>query len=83
MGNEGVELLADDIESLKNTVRTFPAFVDMKINNLGRLEVQLSKETPIQDFHRFLIEKGVVLTYLTYINKSLEKQFLQLLSEKS
>jgi ABC-type multidrug transport system ATPase subunit len=83
MGNEGVEVLADDIESLKSVVGAFPAFVDMKVNNLGRLEVQLSKETPIQEFHQFLIEKGIVLTHLAYINKSLEKQFLQLLSEKS
>jgi ABC-2 type transport system ATP-binding protein len=64
-------------------VGSFPSFIDMKLNNLGRLEVQLSNDTPIQDFHHYLIEKGIVLTHLAYINKSLEKQFLQLLSAKS
>lgn len=83
MGNEGVELLAEDLENLKSVITGFPSFIDMKINNLGRLEVQLSKETPIQEFHQFLIEKGIVLTHLAYINKSLEKQFLQLLSAQS
>jgi ABC-2 type transport system ATP-binding protein len=83
MGNEGVELLADDIENLKTTVGSFSGFIDMKINNLGRLEVQISHDTPIQEFHQFLIEKGIVLTHLAYINKSLEKQFLKLLSANS
>ncbi|HET8859572.1 ABC transporter ATP-binding protein [Marivirga sp.] len=83
LGNEGVELLADDLEGLKKTVGSFSAFSGMKINNLGRLEVQLAQEASIQDFHKFLIEKGIVLTHLAYINKSLEKQFLQLLSAKS
>lgn len=83
MGNEGVELLAEDLENLKSVVASFPSFIDMKINNLGRLEVQLSNECPIQEFHQFLIDKGIVLTHLAYINKSLEKQFLQLLSAES
>ncbi|WP_375578728.1 ATP-binding cassette domain-containing protein [Marivirga tractuosa] len=83
MGNEGVELLSEDLENLKSVIAGFPSFIDMKINNLGRLEVQLSKETPIQEFHQFLIGKGIVLTHLAYINKSLEKQFLQLLSAQS
>ena len=83
MGNEGVEILAEDLEGLKNVVGSFPTFIDMKVNNLGRLEVQLSNETEILDFHQYLIEKGIVLTHLAYINKSLEKQFLQLLSAKS
>jgi len=83
MGNEGVELQADDMENLKKVVGSFHAFVGMKMNNLERLEVQLSQETAIQEFHQFLIEKGIVLTHLAYINKSLEKQFLQLLSAKS
>jgi len=83
MGNEGVELLADDIENLKTTVGSFSGFIDMKINNLGRLEVQIAHDTPIQEFHQFLIEKGIVLTHLAYINKSLEKQFLKLLSANS
>ncbi|SMG27430.1 ABC-2 type transport system ATP-binding protein [Marivirga sericea] len=83
MGNEGVEVLADDTESLRKVIGTFPSFIDMKLNNVGRLEVQLSKETAIHEFHEYLIEKGIVLTHLAYINKSLEKQFLQLLSAKS
>jgi ABC-2 type transport system ATP-binding protein len=83
MGNEGVELQAEDMGNLEKVVGSFHAFVGMKTNNLERLEVQLSQETPIQEFHQFLIEKGIVLTHLAYINKSLEKQFLQLLSAKS
>lgn len=80
MGNEGIELVADDMEALKAAVAKHPAFLSMKENNLARLEVQLANETSIADFHRALIEQNIVLTYLSYINKSLEKQFLELLS---
>ena len=80
MGNEGIEIQSEDLEKLKSVASSLPACIDMKINNLGRLEVQVSKETSIQDFHNFLIQKGIVLNHLSYINKSLEKQFLQLLS---
>ncbi|WKK79564.2 ABC transporter ATP-binding protein [Marivirga arenosa] len=80
MGNEGIELMAEDLDNLKSVASKFPAFVDMKLNNLGRLEVQLSNDTPIHEFHQYLIKNGIILTHLSYINKSLEKQFLQLLS---
>lgn len=80
MGNEGIELMAEDLDNLKTVASKFPAFVDMKLNKLGRLEVQLSNDTPIHEFHQYLIKNGIILTHLSYINKSLEKQFLQLLS---
>lgn len=80
MGNEGIELVADDMEALKAAVVKHPAFLSMKENNLARLEVQLASDTSIADFHLALIEQNIVLTYLSYINKSLEKQFLELLS---
>lgn len=83
LGNEGIEVLSEDVDSLKSAVSSFPSFIDMKINNLGRLEVQLSPDKSIEEFHQFLIEKGIVLTHLAYINKSLEKQFLKLLSANS
>jgi ABC-type multidrug transport system ATPase subunit len=82
-GNEGIELAADDMESLEKLVNTLPEVLSVKYNNVNRLEVRFSNEVNMTQFHQSLIDKKVVLTHLSYINRSLEKQFLQILSDQN
>lgn len=82
-GNEGIELAADDMESLEKLVNTLPEVLSVKYNNVNRLEVRFSNEVNMTQFHQSLIDQKVVLTHLSYINRSLEKQFLQILSDQN
>ncbi len=79
-GNDGVEIASPDMSQLQSVLDVYPGIKQMKKNNLNRLEIQFAEPVNIIDFHQFLIEKKIVLNHLTYINKSLEKQFLELLS---
>lgn len=79
-GNDGMELAAKDMDLLKASCDNYPSVTSTTINNIGRLILSFKDEVNIEDFHKFLIEKGIVLTHLSYISKSLEKQFLALLS---
>jgi len=79
-GNDGVELAADNTEKLEQLCKNYPNYLSMSTNNLGRLVMSFKEEEDIKLFHKYLIEHDMVLTHLSYINKSLEKQFLELLS---
>lgn len=79
-GNDGVEIAALNMEQLEEMTKAFTGVKQIRKNNLSRLEVQFSNQVNIIEFHQYLIEKGIVLNHLAYINKSLEKQFLELLS---
>ncbi len=79
-GNDGVEIASPDMSQLQSVLDVYPGIKQMKKNNLNRLEIQFAEPVNIIDFHQFLIEKDIVLNHLAYINKSLEKQFLELLS---
>jgi ABC-2 type transport system ATP-binding protein len=84
-GNEGVEIMAKDMKRLEHLVMDFPGFENLTINKFERMEVKFnssdSSDDLIEKFHAYLIEKGIILTHLTTINKTLEKQFLELLSQ--
>ncbi|GAA5038090.1 ABC transporter ATP-binding protein [Marivirga lumbricoides] len=79
-GNDGVEISSFNIEQLEELAKAYKGVKQIKKNNLNRLEVQFDDQVNILEFHQYLIEKGIVLNHLAYINKSLEKQFLELLS---
>ncbi len=79
-GNDGVELAADDMEGLQELCKNYPNALSVDTNNLGRIVMSFKEEENMNVFHQFLIDKGIVLTHLTHISKSLEKQFLALLS---
>lgn len=79
-GNDGVEISAINMEQLEEVAKAYIGVKQIRKNNLSRLEVQFNNQVNILEFHQYLIEKGIVLNHLAYINKSLEKQFLELLS---
>jgi len=79
-GNDGVELAADNMNELERLCNGYKNAFRINTNNLGRLVMSFKDEEDISQFHKYLIENGIVLTHLSYISKSLEKQFLELLS---
>ncbi|MBK6266014.1 ATP-binding cassette domain-containing protein [Marivirga sp. S37H4] len=79
-GNDGVEISSGDLARLEQLAQDFSGVKQIRKNNLSRLEVQFENHVDIINFHEYLIENGIVLNHLAYINKSLEKQFLELLS---
>jgi ABC-type multidrug transport system ATPase subunit len=80
LGNDGMELAAKDMQQLKTTCEAYPSVVSSSINNVGRLIVSFNEEVDIEQFHQYLIDNGILLSHLSFISKSLEKQFLALLS---
>jgi ABC-type multidrug transport system ATPase subunit len=78
-GEETVEVLAyhDDLSIL---LGEFSGTQSLTKENTGYL-VKMKDGFHSQDLNRFLFEKGIVASHLTTQKKSLEKQFLEILSE--
>ncbi len=80
--SNNVEVKADDMHLLETTLGSFPHIT--KVQREGEVLVtQLVNGNKPAEMHRFLIEKGIVLTHLTVRRKSLEKQFLELLAQEN
>lgn len=78
-GEETVEVLAyhDDLSAL---LQNFEGTLSMKKENSNYL-VKMREGFHSQDLNRFLFGKGIVVSHLVTQKKSLEKQFLEILSE--
>jgi len=78
-GEETVEVLAyhDDLASL---LQNFAGALSLKKEGVNFI-VKMKQGFHSQDLNRFLFEKGIVLSHLVTQKKSLEKQFLEILSE--
>ncbi len=78
-GEEIVEVLAyhDDLAQL---IQEFDGTASIKKENATFL-VKMKEGFHSQDLNRFLFEKGIVVSHLLTQKKSLEKQFLEILSE--
>ena len=75
-----VELRAADMEALGASVARYSQAE--KVHREGELLIgQLADGSTVEDLHEFLIKEKVVLTHLVVRRKSLEKQFLELLSQ--
>ena len=79
-GNDGMEVASADLPHLKQLCEAYEGVIAVKENNLKRLVVSFNEEFEIEKFHQYLIKEGIVLNHLSFISKSLEKQFLELLS---
>lgn len=79
-GQVSFELATKDMEKLQLTLSEMSGVV-----NLERLpnfwEVKFEGVVAAEELHKHLIDKGMVLTHLYQKTKSLEKQFLELLSQ--
>lgn len=77
-GAETVEVLADTGE-LSDVLLTFPGTTSVTREN-GSYQVALREGFHSNDLNRFLFEKGIVASHLVTRQKSLEKQFLEILA---
>ena len=78
-GTDTIEVAAADLEQLQQLARQFPHTQQVQREN-GVLRVRLHSDKNSTDLNRFLIEQGVVVSHLSQRTKSLEQQFLELLS---
>jgi ABC-2 type transport system ATP-binding protein len=78
-GAETVEVNAD-VSNLDEILRSFPGTASISNEN-GFFLVTLQHEVRSRDLNAFLVGKGVVANHLVTKKKSLEKMFLEILSE--
>jgi ABC-type multidrug transport system ATPase subunit len=78
-GSETVEVQAD-VANLSELLMDFSGTASINREN-GYFQVTLRDEFHGKDLNRFLFDKGVVASHLVTKKKSLEKMFLEILSE--
>ena len=78
-GTDTIEVAATDMERLQQLAQQFP-FTEQVQRENGIVRVHLHSEKNSGDLNGFLIEQGVVVSHLSQKTKSLEQQFLELLS---
>ena len=75
-----LEIAADDMKILKKALLEFKGILEVKETE-GLLLAKLNKNISAFEVNKYCFEKGIVLTQLSLRKKSLEKQFLELLSQ--
>ena len=78
-GTDTIEVAAADMEQLQQVAQQF-SFTEQVQRDNGVLKIRLGPEKNSADLNRYLIEQGVVVSHLSQKTKSLEQQFLDLLS---
>jgi len=78
--SDTIEVSSQSIELLENILQKFDKIKSVvKENNL--LLVTLKEGLNTTDLNKFLVDKGIVVSHLSMRKKSLEQQFLELLTE--
>jgi len=80
--SSSLEMAAENLIQLKMIVEQSGFFNGINIEN-DMLVATMEKVIKPDDFNRYLAEKGIYLTHLAFRKKSLEKYFLDLLSENN
>jgi len=80
--NQKIEVSSDEMDSLKSAIDNFRYVEELESEN-GKFILKLKKGNSTTDFHRYLIEKGVVLSHLAERKSSLEQKFLKILEESN
>ncbi len=75
-----LEIAAEDNKELQNVLSGFDGIIEIK-EEPGLLLARLNEGLLPFDVNSFCISKGLVLTHISMRKKSLEKQFLELLSQ--
>ena len=78
-GTDTIEVAAANMEQLQQLAQQFP-FTEQVQRENGVLRVHLHSEKSSADLNHYLIDQGVVVSHLSQKTKSLEQQFLELLS---
>lgn len=81
LGNEvAVDAAADDLDALERVAKTFGQTLEVR-KQTGMLRITLEEGTTPREFNAHCIDQGVVLSHLSLVTLSLEKQFLELLAK--
>jgi ABC-2 type transport system ATP-binding protein len=75
-----LEIASNDLFVLKKALLDFDGVIEAK-EEKGLLLAKLKENISAFEINKYCIEKGIVLTQLSLRKKSLEKQFLELLSK--
>lgn len=77
-----VEMKAENMDGLEQSFALYSGV--SKLQREGEVIVaQLADGNSVEQMHRHLVEKGVILSHLLVRKKSLEKQFLELLAQEN
>ncbi len=77
-----IEVGSADIHKLESEIKSHPKYISHKHLKIG-LEVKLEEGASPADLNEFLTKKGIVLSHLVMNKKTLEQQFLEILSSKN
>lgn len=77
-----VEIAAKDLDALQVILKTHPAFIQQRWLK-DRLEAKFNLGTDTAELNKYCADNGVYLTHLSEIKKSLEQQFMEILSENA
>ena len=77
-----VELASRDMDTLQIILQNHPAYISERWLK-DKLEVKFDLETDMAALNKYCAEKGAYLTHLSEIKKSLEQQFMEILSENA
>lgn len=78
--NYYVEMTGNDPDALAAICKTHPGVSGLSREG-EKLVMQVKQDYPITEFHRFLIEKGIVLTSLQSYHLDLESKYLEIIKE--
>lgn len=77
---DSVEISANDNDKLMMVLNEYQQVIDMERDG-EKFIVKLKEGTTILSLNQFLVQHGVIVTHLTSRKKSLEDQFLELLTQ--
>jgi ABC-type multidrug transport system ATPase subunit len=78
--NKRIELGADDLSALRNTIQSFTGISNIQDNN-GFLIADLADELDAASINKLLQEKGILLNHLVVVKSDLESEFLKLVQK--
>jgi ABC-type multidrug transport system ATPase subunit len=75
-----VEVGSEDLEKLETVIEGYAGKKKSKKEN-NKLLITLERNKSVADLNKYLIKQGIIVTHLLIRKKSLEQQFLDILSE--
>ncbi|MCB0653781.1 MAG: ATP-binding cassette domain-containing protein [Saprospiraceae bacterium] len=77
-----IELVAEDMQTLIEALQKIPGVDEIEEKD-GKVIVRGTLQLNSLTINKYLVEKGIVLTHLHTLKKSLEEQFMEILSEEA
>jgi ABC-2 type transport system ATP-binding protein len=79
---EAVELSAPDMDKLVQIIKDYPFTAEINQNH-DKITVKLLSGKTSFDLNQYIVEKGLVVSYLATQHQNLEQQFLEILSQNN